>query len=258
MTSAIPLTEAQRTALLLKLTVLADDEIILAHRGGEWTGHAPILEEDIALANIAQDELGHAGLYLTLSQHLGGSDPDQVAYWRGPDDYLNTRLVELPRGDWAFTMLRQFLYDTFEALWLEAATRSTFAPLSEIAAKAVREEKFHLQHTALWVERLALGTEESARRTQAALNELWPYAAQLFQPVEGEEDLTAAGILPDLSAVQARWHDLVARHLQDKCGLPLPATTGAGAGRDTHTEHLAPLLEEMQSVARAYPDAESW
>ncbi|WP_309571359.1 1,2-phenylacetyl-CoA epoxidase subunit PaaC [Deinococcus sp.] len=252
------LTPTQTQTLLLKLTVLADDEIILAHRGGEWTGHAPILEEDIALANIAQDELGHAGLYLTLAQSLGGSDPDRVAFWRGPDDYLNARLVELPKGDWALTMLRQFLYDTYEALWLEAATRSTYAPLAEVAAKAVREEKFHLQHTALWAERLALGTSESTRRIQTALDELWPYAAQLFQPIDGEAELTGVGILPDLSAVHARWHDLVTRHLHDKCGLILPANAEAGAGRDTHTEHLAPLLLEMQSVARDYPDAQDW
>lgn len=252
------LTDTQTEALLLKLTVLADDEILVAHRNGEWTGHAPILEEDIALANIAQDELGHAGLYLSLAQTLGGSDPDQVAFWRGPDDYLNTRLVELPKGDWAFTMVRQFLYDTSEALWLEAATRSTYVPLAEVAAKAVREEKFHVQHTALWVERLALGTPESERRTQAALTELWPHAAQLFQPVEGEQELAEASLLPDLQGVHTRWQTLVTRHLVEKCGLTLPATFPDSAGRDVHTDHLAPLLAEMQSVARAYPEAETW
>ncbi|GHF59805.1 ring-1,2-phenylacetyl-CoA epoxidase subunit PaaC [Deinococcus metalli] len=252
------LTPAQTQGLIRRLTALADDEIVLAHRGGEWTGHAPILEEDIALANIAQDELGHAGLYLGLRADLDGSDPDRLAFFRDAGAYTCTRLVELPKGDWAVTMLRQFLYDTFEALWLDAATRSTYAPLAAVAAKAVREEKFHVQHTALWVERLALGTEESARRIHVALAELWPHTAQLFQPVEGEDELTAAGLLPDLPAVHARWHDLVTRHLQGRCGLPLPATADAGAGRDTHTEHLAPLLAEMQAVARAHPDAEVW
>ncbi|GGL02831.1 1,2-phenylacetyl-CoA epoxidase subunit PaaC [Deinococcus radiotolerans] len=253
-----PLTDTQTQALIRRLTALADDEIILAHRGGEWTGHAPILEEDIALANIAQDELGHAGLYLTLRADLDGSDPDRLAFFRDPSQYTNTRLVELPKGDWAFTMVRQFLYDTFEALWMEAATRSTYAPLAEVAAKAVREEKFHVQHTALWVERLALGTPESERRTQAALTELWPHAAQLFQPVESEAELVHSGLLPDLNAVHARWTGLVTRHLTDKCGLTLPATPDTQPGRDTHTEHLAPLLAEMQSVARAHPTAELW
>lgn len=256
--SASALSAQQTETLIRKLTALADDEIILAHRGGEWTGHAPILEEDIALANIAQDELGHAGLYLGLRGALDGSDPDRLAMFRGPGEYTNTRLVELPRGDWAFTMLRQFLYDAYEALWLEAAQRSTYAPLAEVARKAVREEKFHLQHTALWVERLALGTEESARRSQNALNELWPYAAQLFGPVEGEAELVSAGLLPDLNDVRARWEKLVTTHLQGKCGLTLPTGGSAEAGRGTHTEHLASLLAEMQRVAREHPDAEIW
>lgn len=258
MTATHPLTDVQTQALIRRLTALADDEIILAHRDGEWTGHAPILEEDIALANIAQDELGHAALYLGLRAALDGSDPDRLAFFRDAHEYANTRLVELPKGDWAFTMVRQFLYDTHEALWLEAATRSTYAPLAEVAAKAVREEKFHVQHTALWVERLALGTPESERRTQAALTELWPHAAQLFQPVEGEAELVQAGILPDLTAVHARWTDLVTRHLREKCGLTLPDAPTTQPGRDTHTHHLAPLLEDMQSVARQHPDAEVW
>lgn len=258
MTAATFLSATQTAVLIRRLTALADDEIILAHRGGEWTGHAPILEEDIALANIAQDELGHAGLYLGLRTELDGSDPDRLAFFRDAGEYTNTRFAELPKGDWAFTMLRQFLYDAFEALWLQAATASTYAPLAEVAAKAVREEKFHLQHTALWVERLALGTPESERRTQAALTELWPHAAQLFQPVEGEPELAEAGLLPDLNDVEARWQTLVTRHLVEKCGLTLPATFPDPAGRDVHTDHLAPLLAEMQSVARAYPEAETW
>lgn len=252
------LTDAQMQALIRKLTALADDEIVLAHRGGEWTGHAPILEEDIALANIAQDELGHAVLYLGLRAALDGSDPDRLAMFRDASEYTNARLTELPRGDWAFTMVRQFLYDAYEAVWLEEAQRSTYAPLAEVAHKAVREEKFHLQHTALWVERLALGTDESARRTQDALNELWPHTAQLFQPLEGEAELLRAGIVPDLTGVKARWEGVVTGHLRGKCGLTLPATAGSEAGREAHTEHLAPLLATMQQVAREVPNAEVW
>ncbi|MVN87905.1 phenylacetate-CoA oxygenase subunit PaaC [Deinococcus sp. HMF7620] len=252
------LTPAQTAALIRRLTALADDEIVLAHRGGEWTGHAPILEEDIALANMAQDELGHAGLYLGLRAELDGSDADRLAFFRDADGYTCARFVELPRGDWALTMLRHFLYDTFEALWLEAATRSTYAPLAAVAAKAVREEKFHVQHTALWVERLALGTPESLRRLQAALAELWPHVGQLFQPVDGEAELTQAGLLPELGAVQARWQDLVTRHLHGKCGLTLPTLPTEQAPRTVHTSHLAPLLAEMQAVARQHPDAEVW
>ncbi|WP_027460177.1 1,2-phenylacetyl-CoA epoxidase subunit PaaC [Deinococcus murrayi] len=248
-----------RAALSAKLTALADDELILAHRDSEWTGHAPILEEDIALANIAQDELGHASLYLELRRELDGSDPDRLAFFRDADEFTNVRLAELPKGDWAFTMVRQFLFDTYEALWLEAARTSAYTPLAEVAAKALREEKFHLQHTALWVERLALGTEESRRRTQAALDELWPYAAQLFQPLPGEEGLVAAHLVPDLGQLRGVWEGFVRSHLAGKCGLSVPeALPAAGPGRDTHTEHLAPLLAEMQSVARAVPNAEVW
>lgn len=252
------LTDTQKEALIRRLTALADDEIILAHRDGEWTGHAPILEEDIALANIAQDELGHALLYLGLRSDLDGSDPDRLAMFRKAAEYTNTRLVELPRGDWATTMVRQFLYDAFEALWLEAAAKSTYAPLAEVAQKALREEKFHLQHTALWVERLALGTEESSRRTQTALQELWPYAAQLFQAVDGEAELVEAGILPDMTAVRERWEALMVKHLQDKCGLRMSREAFPGPSRENHTEHLVPLLATMQKVAREVPNAEVW
>ena len=259
-TPTLTLTDSQTQALIRKLTALADDEIVLAHRDGEWTGHAPILEEDIALANIAQDELGHAALYLGLRTDLDGSQPDRLAMFRSASEYTNTRLTELPKGDWAVTMVRQFLYDAYEALWLEEAGSSRYAPLAEVAHKALREEKFHLQHTALWVERLALGTEESERRTQTALTELWPYAAQLFQPVAGEEELIAAGIVPDPAALKARWEKLVTAHLQGKCGLTLPrdAFPSDDKGRDHHTEHLAPMLAEMQEVARQHPDAEVW
>ena len=254
-----PLSPQLRKALVAKLTALADDEIILAHRDGEWTGHAPILEEDIALANIAQDELGHAALFLELRRELDGSDPDRLAFFRGAEDYRCAQLVELPRGDWAFTMVRQYLFDIYEAVWLDAARLSLYAPLAEVAAKAVREEKFHLQHTALWVERLALGTEESRHRTQNALNDLWPYVAQLFVPLPGEVDLVAVGIVPDLVVVRETWESLVLPHLTGKCGLTLPESWAEiTAGRDVHTEHLVPLLAEMQSVARAVPDAEVW
>ncbi|SMB90094.1 1,2-phenylacetyl-CoA epoxidase subunit PaaC [Deinococcus hopiensis] len=247
-----------RAALIAKLTALADDEIILAHRDGEWTGHAPILEEDIALANIAQDELGHATLFLELRRELDGSDPDHVAFFRDAGEYRCARLVELPRGDWALTMLRQFLFDAYEAVWLDAARISAYAPLSEVAAKAVREEKFHLQHTAVWVERLALGTDESRRRTQKALNELWPYAGQLFMPVPGEADLVAAGLVPDLAAVRRTWESLALPLLTERCGLSLPEVGETSGGREVHTEYLAPLLAEMQGVARQVPHAEVW
>ncbi|MFC4427690.1 1,2-phenylacetyl-CoA epoxidase subunit PaaC [Deinococcus navajonensis] len=258
-TETLKLTPELRAALIEKLTALADDEIILAHRDSEWTGHAPILEEDIALANIAQDELGHATLFLELRRELDGSEADQLAFFRDAAEYRCARLVELPRGDWALTMLRQFLFDAYEALWLDEARASTYAPLAEVAAKAVREERFHLQHSALWVERLALGTDESRRRIQNALDELWPFVSQLFAPLPGEDLLAAAGLVPDLGRVRERWDGVVLPHLTSKCGLTRPAVAeGAPEGRGVHTEHLPALLAEMQAVARAHPTAEVW
>ena len=256
--NAADLSPAQRRGLIARFQALADDEIVLAQRDGEWTGHAPILEEDIALANIAQDELGHATLYLELRRELDGSDPDRLAFFRDAGEYRCARLVELPRGDWALTMLRQFLYDAAEALWLDAAQASRYAPLAGVAAKALREEKFHLQHSALWAERLGRGTPESARRAQEALDTLWPHAAQLFAPLPDEAELVAAGLLPDPGAVQGRWETLVGGHLTGRCDLAAPPLPGAGEGREVHTAHLAPLLAEMQAVARAHPGTGTW
>jgi ring-1,2-phenylacetyl-CoA epoxidase subunit PaaC len=152
------------------LLALADDELILGHRDSEWTGHAPILEEDIAFANIAQDEIGHASLWYGLVQRLGGAEPDRLVFFRPPSEYRNAPLVELPKGDWAFSMLRQYLFDAAEAQRLPLLAASAHRPLAEAAAKIRTEEIYHLRHTQAWIERLAQGTAESHGRTQAALD----------------------------------------------------------------------------------------
>ncbi|MCS7059491.1 MAG: phenylacetate-CoA oxygenase subunit PaaC [Meiothermus sp.] len=247
-----------KDALIAKLTTLADDEVILAHRNSEWVGHGPILEEDIALANITQDELGHAILWYGLRKELDGSDPDRLAFFRDAYEYRCCELVELPKGDWAFTMLRQYLFDLYESLWLEAAQQSTYPPLAGAAQKIIREERFHLQHTRAWVERLGLGTEESNRRLQQALDFQWGYAQQLFVPIPGEELLVAEGIVPDLAPLKARWLEQASRHLQN-AGLKLPINPGyQPTSREQHTEHLWSLLAEMQSTARWDPEAKVW
>lgn len=245
---------ALQPALIARLTALADDELILGHRDAEWTGHAPILEEDIALANIAQDELGHASLYYALAESLTGVDGDQMAFFREPAAFRNVQLVELPKGDWAFTMLRQYLFDAYELALLELLRRSAYAPLAEVAAKIMKEELYHLRHTQVWVARLGLGTQESARRLQTALDTLWPYTAQLFAPLPDEAGLIAAGYLPDLARVRARWEGVVSQQLA-AANLRLPTTPPLTAGRHAHTPHLAALLAEMQAVARADPEA---
>jgi len=247
-----------KNALIAKLTALADDELVLSHRDAEWTGHGPILEEDIALANIAQDELGHATVWLGLRKELDGSDPDQLAFFRDSTEFRNAELLELPRGDWAFTMLRQYLFDVYEAAWLRAAKASSYQPLADAAAKILREERFHLQHTQAWVERLGLGTEESNRRMQAALNMQWGYAQQLFVPLQDEDILVRENIVPDLNSVKVFWLEHTTRHLQNS-RLELPLNIGYQPGsRQTHTEHLWSLLAEMQSVARWDTEAKAW
>lgn len=243
--------------LIAKLTALADDEVILAQRLSEWVAHAPILEEDIAIANFAQDELGHAKLYLELRAELDGSDPDALVFLRDPLDYRNAVLVELPKGDWAFTMVRQYLFDTYEALWLAEAAQSRYTPLAETAQRILAEERFHLKHSGLWLKRLGQGTAESRARAQAALAALFPYARQLFVPLDGEGALAEAGIVPELKPLEARYLEAVAGEVAD-AGLALPQGGYTPTRRSEHSEHLWPLLAELQSVARWDKEATAW
>lgn len=240
--------------LINQLTAIADDHLILAHRNAEWTGHAPILEEDIALANIAQDELGHAALLYELLADLNHTEPDQMAFFRDASQFRNTQLVELPKGDWAFTMLRQYLFDAFELAYLNLWQQTAYTPLAEIAGKMYKEELYHLRHTHIWVERLGLGTAESHQRMQKGLNELWKYAQQLFVPLPEEGKLVQVGFVPAQTTVYKSWQAIVVPHLQ-KCGLIIPEER-LNVGRDQHTEHLPALLADMQQVARADPTAD--
>jgi ring-1,2-phenylacetyl-CoA epoxidase subunit PaaC len=249
--------ERLQRALVVRLTALGDDELILSHRNAEWTGHAPILEEDIALANLAQDELGHAMVWYELRAALDGSDPDRVVYFRSPSEYRNAPLVELPRGDWALTMLRQFLFDAYERVLLERLEGSCYTPLAEASAKIRREERFHLQHSHAWVARLGLGTEESHRRMQEALEVLWPHTEALFIPLAEDELLVEAGFFPDAAALKELWSALVEPHLEAS-GLSLPEPRRVPFGRTRHTEHLRTLLEELQAVARLEPETAIW
>lgn len=248
----------EEQALIAKLTALADDELILGHRDSEWTGHAPILEEDIALANIAQDEIGHAALWYEARQELDGADPDKLVYFREAPAWLNVQMLELPKGDWAFSMLRQYLFDSYELVLYRRLAGCSYRPVREIAAKILREERFHHQHTGLWVERLGLGTEESRQRLQQALNHLWPYTEQLFVPLPGDEMLVAGGIIPDSAEVQQEWAHRVAGHLTaSELQVPSDATPNREA-RGHHTEHLTRLLDELQEVARLEPAGTEW
>jgi ring-1,2-phenylacetyl-CoA epoxidase subunit PaaC len=235
---------------------MADDELVLAHRDSEWCGHAPILEEDIAFANIAQDELGHARLWYECVQQLDGTEPDRLVFFRDAAAWRNVRMVELPRGDWAFSMVRQYLFDAFEMARLERLLESAYEPLAQAAAKVMQEEQYHLRHTCSWMRRLGLGTEESNQRTQQALEQLWPLAWQLFRPLPQEALLVEAGYVPDPAQLAAEWEEAVRPFLHETGLQPPDNPDGEPDGREVHTPHLQQLLDELQEVARLDAEAE--
>ncbi len=237
---------------------LADDELILGHRDSEWCGHAPILEEDIAFANIALDELGHARLWYGLHASLLGQDPekypDRLVYFRSYQDFRCADLVTLPRGDWAFTILRQFIFDVYEKKLLAALRTSQFTPAAEVAAKIGQEEIYHLRHLNAWVRRLGLGTTESNRRMQKALDTLWPYTAELFESVRFPQVLVEEGLIPAPQILYASWFSEI-QGAFGQAGLVIPVLENRSTSHRRENPHLAALIEEMQQVARLDPDA---
>ncbi len=240
------------------LIALADDELILGHRDSEWTGHAPILEEDIAFANIALDEIGHARLWYQLAADTFGADgsrfPDRQVYFRSAKDWRCLQFVELPKGDWAFSMLRQYLFDAYEAHRLEGLVASTQKPLADVAARIRNEEFYHLRHTRAWVLRLGQGTEESHRRMQTALDELWPYAQGFGAPVPGELEL--AGVVPSSRNCFTGWTEGVSKFLKSS-GLELPKSTDqVQVDRAVHSEYFPALIADLQEVTQADPEAQ--
>ncbi|HLG06156.1 MAG TPA: 1,2-phenylacetyl-CoA epoxidase subunit PaaC [Gemmatimonadales bacterium] len=237
---------------------LGDDRLVLGHRLSEWCGHGPILEEDIAITNLALDLIGHATMLLRLAGEVEGQgrDEDGLAYWRDEREFRNLQLCELPRGDFGFTVVRQFLFDSWSWHLLEALTRSSHSELAAIAAKAHKETRYHLRHSSEWMLRLGDGTEESHRRAQDALDELWPYTGEFTDPDEVDRALHAEGVAPDLSALAEPWA-VMARDVIARATLTVPTgPTVMGGGRvGRHTEHLGHLLAEMQIVARSHPGA---
>ncbi|HEY9385278.1 MAG TPA: 1,2-phenylacetyl-CoA epoxidase subunit PaaC [Gemmatimonadales bacterium] len=237
---------------------LGDDRLVLGHRLSEWCGHGPILEEDIATTNIALDLLGHATMFLRLAGQLEGKgrDEDALAYWRDEHEFRNLQLCELPNGDFGFTILRQFLFDAWSLHWLEALTRSSHAELGAIAAKALKETRYHLRHSGEWVQRLGDGTEESHARMQAALDELWPWTGELDYQDYVDQALRSDAVVPDLALLRPPWEALT-REVIGRATLRIPdgppRMTGGRCGR--HTEHLGHLLAELQIVARSHPGA---
>jgi ring-1,2-phenylacetyl-CoA epoxidase subunit PaaC len=237
---------------------LADDRLVLGHRLSEWCGHGPILEEDIALANISLDLIGEATLLLKLAGEVEGQgrSEDALAYFRDAIDYRNALFAELPKGDFAFTIVRQFLFSVFSLLQMDALTKSANADLAGIAAKAVKEARYHVRHSAQWVVTLGDGTEESHARAQSALDALWRYTGELFIADDVDREVSNAGLGVDPSTLANAWRAEVDRVLAEATLTVPQVTYMQRGGRDgKHTEHLGHLLSEMQIVARSHPEA---
>ena len=248
--------ELNRTPQLQYLLRLGDTALILAQRLAEWCGHAPVLEEDIALTNIALDLIGQARAVLTHAGQIEGRahDEDQLAFLRDERDYCNVTLVELPRGDFAWTVLRNLFVATWcRCLW-QRLTESTDAELAAIAAKAVKEARYHQRHAADWVIRLADGTPESRQRTLSALDRLWPYTHELFEADAVDEYAATTGLGPRWADLHEPWlADVTAVFAQADLVPPKPTAFRSTGRRGVHSEHLGHLLGEMQSLQRSYP-----
>lgn len=245
---------SERKALRELLLALADDALIQAQRASEWCGHSPILEEDIAFANLALDQFGHAGLFYGLIAELDGMDPethpDRLIFFRDAEDFRCAQLVELPNGDWGFTMLRQYLFDAAWKVWLEMLGNGVYQPAADIAQKIAREQTYHHRHTTTWVQRLSQGTDESHARMQQALEAAWPYSAQLLTP---PDEAYKAGSAEGHWLLDA-WDAAVLPFLR-QCSLLIPESPRPSISRREHTRHLRILLAEMQSLPRQYPEA---
>jgi ring-1,2-phenylacetyl-CoA epoxidase subunit PaaC len=235
---------------------LGDLCLIHAQRLGEWCGHAPVLEEDIGLTNIALDLIGQTrAVYAQVARRdPAAHDEDQLAFLRDERDYLNPTLVELPRGDFAHTCLRNLAVATLLTLLWERLQESSDAELAAIAAKAVKESRYHRQHAADWCVRLGDGTAESAARMAAALKSLWPYMAELFAPTPEDAAARASGLGPGWDELEASWRAQMQAVLEPaKLSLP-PAAPFRSHGRlGRHSEHMGYLLAEMQYLQRAFP-----
>jgi ring-1,2-phenylacetyl-CoA epoxidase subunit PaaC len=250
------------------LLTLADDEFVLGFWDSEWTGIAPMLEEDVAFSSLAQDEIGHARVLYEILAELTHDTADHIAYGRQPEQYRHARLMDHARTDWAFSIARRYLYDTADASRLTVLANSSYVPLAGIVSKIRREETYHRMHMEVWVKRLAEAGGEARQRLSEALETLWPDALTVFTPLDGEEELLNAGILPEpLLAIQQRWLSDVAPLMQS-LGLPFPFREAGGGryaptfpiamdnGRTAHSDDFRWLWNEFTMVYRAEPGAE--
>ncbi len=255
--AAAPQSTLPRDAVAELLLSMADDEFVIGFWDSEWTGIAPMLEEDVATSSISQDEIGHAKALHELRAALTGEDPDQVAFGREPQEFRHAALLNHPRTDWAFTVARRYLYETADAVRLEALALSMYEPLARLAAKMRREERYHLMHLGAWMDRLAHGGPETHGRLARALVALWPDAQTVFTPLEGEAALVDAGVLPEpMAALRRRWVNVVGETLRSlDLPVPDPGPEPAADGRRRRTDDFRWLHGEFTMVARSDPEA---
>ena len=249
----------KQEALFEYVLRIADDSLILGHRISEWCGHGPILEEDIALTNIALDFVGQATNFYEYAAKVEdkGRTADDLAFLRYEREYKNVLLVEQPNGHFGDTIARQFFFDVFRKLFLEALEKSNDAELAAIAEKSLKETKYHLRHSSEWMIRLGDGTEESNAKIQESVDTLWRYTGELFFTNEADELLLKEGIGVDIAALKKPWEKQV-REILGEATIDVPTHSWQQAGGRTgvHSEHLGYLLTELQYMQRAYPGME--
>ena len=246
-------------ALKELLYKIADDQLILGHRNSEWTGMGPILEEDIAFSSMAQDKLGHSLAFYSLLHELGESDPDTLAYMRNASQFHCCQLVELPIGEYDFSLIRHFLYDHAEAIRFDYLSRSSYEPLAKVATKLKGELKYHVLHANTMIKQLGNATEESISRLQNSLNLALPFALGMFEKSPYEAELSGSNIYPSEYEIQIIWEENISKTIsQTQLLLPDLKTIDPVIGGRTgqHSEYLQPLLNEMAEVYNLDPSAD--
>lgn len=244
--------------LFESLLRLGDNALILGHRVSEWCGHGPALEEDIALANTALDLIGQTQLWLALAGEVEGKgrSADDLAYLRDSAAFRNLLMLERPNGDFGKTLMRQFLFDAWHYLLLDGLKFSSDKRIADIAEKASKEVAYHLDRSRDLIIRLGDGSEESHRRLQEALDDLWPYTGEMFMADAHDAALAAEGVVPNPSALKARWDEIVTATLAEATlKKPADGFMHKGGRRGVHTEHLGYVLADLQFLQRAYPGA---
>ncbi len=239
---------------------MADDELIIGHRSSEWTGIGPILEEDIAFSSMAQDKIGHAlANYTILNKEFKMPEPDRFAFFRSEKEMLNCQLAELPIGEYDFSLVRHFLFDHADFIRYEMLSDSSFTPLAQLSKKIKGELKYHVLHADTWLTRLGNATDESHARMQGSLNEIWNYALGIFEPSDYDAQLISDKVFEGENVLRQKWMEKISPIIE-KANLKIPTTSQPvyGGRKGYHTEHLQPLLNEMNEVISSEAEGTEW